>query len=245
MLCHMAKTTSLSPACRIIVRTSTLFSFGEAIYTSGKWLRPLLLPKSCFKAERLSRFTHRAVEEMQSHEQERNYKELLSLIPRRIYNFSLDTGCGSGLLAADLVADFPGSSGIQTGMKKPQERARWCSNMSLATGNVFEVSESLYGRFDLIVADISGSPCCSGGKPLRALGDRVSKLLMPDGICLLITGFASNLCSDTGISTEIYEFFASSETLSVLQQTRSKDFVTILLKRSMETGVGLFSEASG
>jgi SAM-dependent methyltransferase len=169
--------------------------------------------------------------------QRRKYDALIRLIPKRSYRRALDLGCGLGLLTERLAHCAQQVVGIDVSavaIDSIADRIRGLDNVQLRQGNILELGEELDGSFDLIVvADtIYYLPPPIRDDVLKALAARISKLLAPDGILLLVNHYFPFPNAETRLTRRIHRAFECSSALTLLSEHKRAFFLATLLQPS-------------
>jgi SAM-dependent methyltransferase len=177
----------------------------------------------------------------QYHYQRRKYDALMRLIPQRAYRRALDLGCGLGLLTERLAGCAQEVVGIDVSavaIESVADRIRGLTNVQLRQGNILSLDKELDGNFDLIVvADtIYYLPPPIRDNLLKALAARISRLLAPDGILLLVNHYFPFPNAETKLTRRIHRAFEWSSALTLLSEHRRAFFLATLLQPSTQPG---------
>jgi SAM-dependent methyltransferase len=168
------------------------------------------------------------------HYQRRKYDALLGLLPARSYRRALDLGCGLGLFTERLSAYAEEVVGIDisaVAIRHGAERTRALKNVEMRQGDVMALGADLDARFDLIViADtLYYLPAPIQDELLKTVAARVSRLLTPDGIVMLVNHYFPLPNSETRLTLRIHRAFQWSPAFVLLSEHRRAFFLATLL----------------
>ncbi|MGH8255787.1 MAG: class I SAM-dependent methyltransferase [Steroidobacteraceae bacterium] len=166
--------------------------------------------------------------------QRRKYDALVRLLPARPYRRALDLGCGLGLFTERLASRAQEVVGIDisaVAIGRATERARALKNVQLRQGDIMTLGAELDGKFDLVVvADtIYYLPPPIQDTSLKQLVARISKLLAPDGVLLVVNHYFPMFDKHTKLTRRIHRAFEWSPTLTLLAEHRRAFFLATLL----------------
>lgn len=168
--------------------------------------------------------------------QSRKYDVLAALLPAgRQFAHGLDLGSGLGLLGRRLAARADAVLGLDIS-RRAVEHARTLNadipSLRFDHGDIRDIPASLDGCFDLVaIADtIYYLPKPLTDSTLKALATRVSRLLMPGGVCLLANHFFFAADPDSRITRRIHRAFAWSPGFTVLSEHRRPFYLVSILE---------------
>lgn len=169
--------------------------------------------------------------------QRRKYDVLASLLPPRRFGRALDLGCGLGLLSRRLARHADTVLGIDisaSAVAQARLAHADCAGLSFAQGDVLALDPALDGTFDLLViADtLYYLPPPVTDATLKSIALSVSRLLRPDGVCLIANHYFAGFDADSRISRRIHNAFAWSPALRVLSEHRRPFYLTTLLTQA-------------
>ncbi len=169
--------------------------------------------------------------------QRRKYDVLLGLLPKRRFARALDLGAGSGLLSRKLTAHADLVLGIDisaTAMALAVAASTHLPGLSFRQGDVLDLPADLDGGFDLlVVADtLYYLPPPLADDTLKALAQRLARLLRPGGVCLLANHYFSGADADSRLSRRIHQAFTWSPSLHLTASYRRPFYLVSLLERA-------------
>ena len=171
------------------------------------------------------------------HYQRRKYDALVAMLPPRRFRRALDLGCGLGLLTERLASCAEEVVGIdisEVAIRCASERTRSCKNVQMRQGNLMALGAELDGRFDLVViADtIYYLPSPIADVALKAAAARISKLLAPDGIVMVVNHYFPLPNAETRLTLRIHRAFQWSPAFVLLGEHRRAFFLATLLGKA-------------
>jgi len=169
--------------------------------------------------------------------QRRKYDVLLGLLPKRRFARALDLGAGEGLLSRKLAAHADLVVGIDISAKATALAIAASSHfpgLSFRQGDVLDLPADLDGGFDLlVVADtLYYLPPPLADDTLKALAQRLARLLRPGGVCLLANHYFSGADADSRLSRRIHQAFTWSPSLNLTAEYRRPFYLVSLLERA-------------
>jgi SAM-dependent methyltransferase len=169
--------------------------------------------------------------------QRRKYDALLRLLPKPCYRRALDLGCGLGLFTERLARCAEQVVGIDVSAVAigcAADRMRALTNVQLRQGDILALGAELDGGFDLVaVADtIYYLPPPIEDTLLKALAQRIARLLTPDGIVLLVNHYFPLPNAETRLTRRIHRAFQWSPALTLLSEHKRAFFLVSVLGRS-------------
>ena len=169
--------------------------------------------------------------------QRRKYDVLLGLLPPRHFARALDLGAGTGLLARKLAGRADAVVGIDISANAVAQAAAASTHLpglSFRQGDVMDLPAELDGGFDLlVVADtLYYLPPPLADATLKALAQRLARLLRPGGVCLLANHYFSGADADSRLSRRIHDAFAWSPALSLTASYRRPFYLVSVLERA-------------
>ena len=173
--------------------------------------------------------------------QRRKYDVLLGLLPKRRFARALDLGAGSGMLSRKLAAHADLVLGIDisaTAMALAVAASTHLPGLSFRQGDVLDLPADLDGCFDLlVVADtLYYLPPPLADDTLKALAQRLARLLRPGGVCLLANHYFSGTDADSRLSRRIHQAFAWSPALELVAEHRRPFYLASVLERAPGAG---------
>jgi SAM-dependent methyltransferase len=167
--------------------------------------------------------------------QRRKYDALIHMLPERSYRQALDLGCGLGLLTERLAKCAQEVVGIDVSavaVNRAADRTRGLKNVQVRQGNIMALGAELDGNFDLVVvADTIyylPPPILDGA--LKLLAARISRLLAPNGILLVVNHFFPMPNAETRLTLRIHRAFQWSPTLTLLAEHKRAFYLATLLQ---------------
>jgi SAM-dependent methyltransferase len=169
--------------------------------------------------------------------QRRKYEALVRLLPKQSYRRALDLGCGLGLFTERLARCTDQVVGIDVSAVAigcAAERIRALKNVQLRQGDIMALGADLDGGFDLVVvADtIYYLPPPIEDTLLKTLAQRISRLLTPDGVLLLVNHYFPLPNAETRLTRRIHRAFQWSPALTQLSEHKRAFFLVSVLGRS-------------
>jgi SAM-dependent methyltransferase len=169
--------------------------------------------------------------------QRRKYDVLLGLLPKRRFARALDLGAGEGLLSRKLAARADLVVGIDISAKATALAIAASSHfpgLSFRQGDVLDLPADLDGGFDLlVVADtLYYLPPPLTDDTLKALAQRLARLLRPGGVCLLANHYFSGADADSRLSRRIHQAFTWSPSLNLTAEYRRPFYLVSVLERA-------------
>ena len=165
--------------------------------------------------------------------QRRKYEVLAGLLPDRRFEHALDLGCGLGLLSRHLAGRAEQVLGVDIAPSALVEAARRSAdlpNVDYACHDVLALPENLDGCFDLVtVADVLYYLSPMDDRVLKAMAQRVARLLKPGGVCLLANHYFFRADPDSRASQRIHNAFRWSPGLQVTAEHRKAFYLATLL----------------
>lgn len=167
--------------------------------------------------------------------QQRKYDVLSSLLPDRHYAKALDLGSGHGLLARRLSLKADEVLGIdisQVAVDQANALHSEVPNLSFLQADVLDLPSTLDGRFDLVVvADmLYYLPEPLDDRVLKHLAQRIARLLVPGGLCLLVNHYFTLADADSRLSRRIHRAFGWSADFDTVSEYRKAFYLASLLK---------------
>lgn len=177
------------------------------------------------------------------HYQRRKYDALLGLLPVRNYRRALDLGCGLGLFTERLsrrAAKVVGIDISAVAIDRAAERTRALRNVEMRQGNLMDLSPELAGHFDLIViADtLYYLPPPIQDEVLKSAATRISRLLTPDGILMVVNHYFPLPNAESRLTLNIHRAFRWSPAFVLLSEHRRAFFLATLLGNAAASGTG-------
>lgn len=174
------------------------------------------------------------------HYQRRKYEALLAMLPHRSYRRALDLGCGLGLFTERLsnyAQEVVGIDISAVAIRHGTERTQALKNVDLRQGCLTELGQEFDGRFDLIViADtLYYLPAPIQDELLKTVAARVSRLLMPDGIVMLVNHYFPLPNAETRLTLRIHRAFQWSPAFRLLSEYRRAFFLATVLGKANPT----------
>ena len=168
--------------------------------------------------------------------QRRKYDALISLLPERSYREAADLGCGLGLFTerlAPLVERVVGIDISSVAISLATARAHRFGNVQFRQGDITALDADLNGRFDLVVvADaIYYLPPPIQDATLKQIAVRISDLLTPEGVLLLVNHYFGIPNSQTHLTHRIHRAFQWTPTLTLMAEHRRAFYLATLLCR--------------
>lgn len=169
--------------------------------------------------------------------QRRKYEALIRLLPKQPYRRALDLGCGLGLFTEHLARCADQVVGIDisaVAIGCAADRTRALPNVQMRQGDILELGADLDGGFDLVVvADtIYYLPPPIQDPLLKRLAARISRLLTPDGVLLLVNHYFPMPNAQTRLTRRIHRAFQWSPALTLVAEYRRAFFLAGVLRRS-------------
>jgi len=150
--------------------------------------------------------------------QTRKYDVVASLLPKdRRFKSALDLGCGLGALSRRIAARSDKVLGLDVA-QSAIDRARAAHGdvpgISFSQADVLALPDHLDGQFDLVViADTLYYLRPMDDRLLEQLAVRISKLLMPGGLCVLVNHFFFSKDPESALSRKIHQTFEQTPAL--------------------------------
>ena len=169
--------------------------------------------------------------------QRHKYDVLLKLLPARRYAAALDLGAGLGLMSRKLAAHADTVLGIDisaSAMDQARAASLHLPGLSFRQGDVLDLPAELDGAFDLlVVADtLYYLPPPLADATLKAVAQRLARLLRPGGVCLLANHYFSGADADSRLSRRIHQAFAWSPSLHLTAEYRRPFYLVSVLERA-------------
>lgn len=168
--------------------------------------------------------------------QRRKYDVIAALLPPgRRFAQALDLGSGLGLLGRRLAGQADAVLGLDIS-RRAVEHARALNadvpGLCFDQGDIRDIPASMDGRFDLVaIADtIYYLPRPLTDATLKALAMRLSRLLMPGGLCLLANHYFFAADPDSRVTRRIHHAFRWSPGFTVLSEHRRPFYLVSLLQ---------------
>ncbi len=170
--------------------------------------------------------------------QRRKYDALVRLLPQRRFRRALDLGCGLGLLTERLARCAQEVIGIDVSsvaLRCAAERTQPLKNVQLRQGDITALAPELNGSFDLVVvADtIYYLPPPIQDGLLKQLAARLSGLLSPDGILMVVNHYFPLPNAETRLTRRIHRAFQWSPGLTLMSEHRRAFYLATLLGHSL------------
>jgi SAM-dependent methyltransferase len=167
--------------------------------------------------------------------QRRKYDVLLGLLPKRHFARALDLGAGTGLLSRKLAAYAGEVMGVDisaNAVAQAEAASLALPQLSFRQGDVLDLPADLDGRFDLlVVADtLYYLPPPLQDDTLKALAQRLARLLRPGGVCLLANHYFSGMDADSRLSRRIHQAFAWSPAWTLAAEYRRPFYLVSVLE---------------
>ncbi len=168
--------------------------------------------------------------------QSRKYDVLMGLLPQRRFTRALDVGAGLGLLSRKLAAHADEVVGVDISAHAMIQAAQAhadLAQLSFRQADVLDLPAEMDGTFDLlVVADtLYYLPPPLQDSTLKALAQRLARLLRPGGVCLLANHYFSGADADSRLSRRIHQAFAWSPALTLTAEYRRPFYLVSLLER--------------
>ncbi len=167
--------------------------------------------------------------------QRRKYDTLVSLLPDRQFQNTLDLGCGIGLLSQRLAAHSKKVLGLdvsKVAIAAARQRLAGVDNIAFDQADVTNLPAQLDGAFDLVVvADVLYYLQPMSDEVLKKTATRIAELLKPGGICLLANHFFFDVDPDSRLSRRIHQAFIWSPAFRTVAEHRRFFFLTSLFER--------------
>jgi len=150
--------------------------------------------------------------------QTRKYDVVMSLLPKgRRFKSALDLGCGLGPLSrriSERADKVLGLDVAQSAVDRAKEAHGHINGVSFSQADVLALPDELDGKFDLVmIADtLYYLPSTEEGL-LKDLADRISRLLMPGGLIVLVNHFFFSKDPESALSKRIHQAFEQVPTL--------------------------------
>jgi SAM-dependent methyltransferase len=169
--------------------------------------------------------------------QRRKYEALIRLLPKQSYRRALDLGCGLGLFTERLAHCADQVVGIDisaVAIGCAADRIRALPNVQMRQGDIMELSSELDSSFDLVVvADtIYYLPPPIEDQLLKGLAQRISGLLTPGGVVLLVNHYFPMPNAQTRLTRRIHRAFQWSPALTLVAEHKRAFFLASILRRS-------------
>jgi SAM-dependent methyltransferase len=169
--------------------------------------------------------------------QRRKYDVLMGLLPPRRFARALDLGAGLGLLSRKLAAHADEVVGMDISAHAMAQAAAAhhdLPQLSFRQGDVLDLPADLDGGFDLLViADtLYYLPPPLRDETLKALAQRLARLLRPGGVCLLANHYFSGADADSRLSRRIHQAFGWSPGFTLQAEYRRPFYLVSLLERA-------------
>jgi ubiquinone/menaquinone biosynthesis C-methylase UbiE len=150
--------------------------------------------------------------------QTRKYEVVMSLLPKgRRFQSALDLGCGLGPLSrriAERADKVLGLDVAQSAIDRAQQAHGHLPGVSFSQADVLALPDELDGRFDLVViADTLYYLPSTDEALLNQLAERISRLLMPGGLCVLVNHFFFSKDPESALSKRIHRAFEQVQCL--------------------------------
>jgi SAM-dependent methyltransferase len=170
--------------------------------------------------------------------QRRKYDALERMLPKQSYRRALDLGCGLGLFTERLARCADQVVGIDissVAIDCAAHRNRALANVQMRQGDITQLGPELDGGFDLIVAAdiIYYLPPPIQDQALKTIAERISRLLSPGGVLLLVNHFFPLPNAETRLTRRIHRAFNWAPTLALLAEYRRAFFLVSVLRRSV------------
>jgi SAM-dependent methyltransferase len=169
--------------------------------------------------------------------QRRKYDALERMLPKQRYRRALDLGCGLGLFTQRLARCADQVVGIDissVAIGCAAHRNRFLPNVQMRQGDITELGPELDGRFDLIVAadTIYYLPPPIQDHALKTIAERISRLLSPGGVLLLVNHYFPLPNAETRLTRRIHRAFQWTPGLALLAEYRRAFFLVSVLRRA-------------
>ena len=168
--------------------------------------------------------------------QSRKYDTLAALLPPgRQFVQALDLGSGLGLLGRRLAGHADAVLGLDIS-RRAVEHARALNadapGLRFDQGDIRDIPAAMDGCFDLVaIADtIYYLPRPLTDATLKTLATRVSRLLVPGGVCLLANHYFFAADPDSRVTRRIHHAFAWSPGFTVLSEHRRPFYLVSVLE---------------
>jgi SAM-dependent methyltransferase len=168
--------------------------------------------------------------------QRRKYEALIGLLPKQTYRRALDLGCGLGLFTERLAHCAEQVVGIDisaVAIGCAADRIRALPNVQMRQGDIMQLDAELDGSFDLVVvADtIYYLPPPIEDQLLKALAQRIARLLTPGGVLLLVNHYFPMPNAQTRLTRRIHRAFQWSPALALVAEHTRAFFLASILRR--------------
>jgi SAM-dependent methyltransferase len=161
---------------------------------------------------------------------------MLSLLPSRRYKRAVDLGCGLGDVTCRLgrlADDVLGIDMSHVAIGRANRNAAGLRNVRFQQGDVLNLSRDLDSSFDLVVvADTLYYLSPLSDEVLQAARERVTRLLVPGGLLLLVNHFIVELDPGSRWSPKIHNSFRSAPDLIVMSEYRRLFYLVSILQKS-------------
>ncbi len=168
--------------------------------------------------------------------QQIKYDTMLSLLPSRRYRRALDLGCGLGTLTRRLGQQADQVWGLDVSpvaIAQARRETTEPTNVQFQPGDVLHLSRDLDKAFDLVVlADTLYYLSPLSDEVLEAVRERVTQLLVPGGILLLVNHFIFTLDPGSRWSPKIHQSFRSAVDLTTLHDDRRPFYLVSVFEKS-------------
>jgi 2-polyprenyl-3-methyl-5-hydroxy-6-metoxy-1,4-benzoquinol methylase len=168
--------------------------------------------------------------------QRRKYEVLASLLPERRFSRALDLGCGVGLMCRHLAARADAVLGVDIAPSAIKQAATHNADLpqvSYACHDITALPESLDGGFDLVVvADVLYYLSPLPDALLKAMAQRVARLLRPGGMVLLANHYFFSADPESRRSRRIHDAFGWSPGLQRRADFRRAFYIATLLDKA-------------
>lgn len=166
------------------------------------------------------------------------YQSLMAALPHgRRFRRALDLGSGTGALSLALTGvadDVLGLDIAQSAVELAARRAGTRPGVRFEQGDVGALDPALDRSFDLVViADTLYYLDSVDDPSLKAVASRISRLLAPGGLCLLVNHYFFSRDKDSRLTRRIHDAFAWSPGLDLLFVQRRPFYLTSLLSLSV------------
>ena len=163
------------------------------------------------------------------------YEKLVALLPRKRFENALDLGCGLGLLSQRLTSRADHVLGMDispVAIGHACRRARAFDKLTFEQGDILNLSSSLDGKFDLVVAaDVLYYLSPLDEDLLHSVARRIARLLTPGGTCLLANHFFFHADPDSRLSRKIHHAFEVSPHFAMISEHRKAFFLATLFSK--------------
>ena len=166
--------------------------------------------------------------------QARKYEVLASLLPPRRFRRALDLGCGLGLLSRHLAGCAEAVVGIDVAPSAIVSARKMHAdqpNLQFEPHDLLALPSSFNSSFDLVVvADVLYYLSPLDDALLKTTALRISELLAPGGVCMLVNHYFFALDPESRRSRRIHDAFRWSPNFNLEAEYRRPFYLVALLQ---------------